>query len=114
MNPAEKALLTTAFEALGPERVTRDLKATGHSWSDCVLALAISGEPDALAREMEKARQKKHAAGALIGVPAQVMNEVIRLWDHDEQSFRELVAEWLEFSRAATATAPTATAWAQP
>ncbi len=50
MNPEEKVLLTTAFEALGPERVTRGLKATGHSWSDCFLALAISGEPYALAR----------------------------------------------------------------
>ena len=32
MNPIQKTLLTTAFEALGPERVTRGLKATGHSW----------------------------------------------------------------------------------
>src|SRR5713101_7982721 len=91
MNPEEKVLLTTAFEALGPERVTRGLKATGHSWSDRFLALAISGEPHALAREMEKAHRRKHVVGALIGVPVQVVNEVVRLWDHDEQSFRALV-----------------------
>ena len=111
MNPEEKVLLTTAFEALGPERVTRGLEATGHRWKDCFLAIATYGEPDALAREMEKTRQKKHVVGALIGVPVQVVNEVVRLWDNDEQSFRALAAEWLELSRA---TAPTATAWAQP
>ena len=99
MNPEEKVLLTTAFEALGPERVTRGLKATGHRWNDCFL---------------EKSRRKKHVVGALIGVPVQVVNEVVRLWDHDEQGFRALVAEWLELSRAAVPTAPAATAWAQP
>ncbi len=114
MNPEEKVLLTTAFEALGPERVTRGLKATGHRWNDCFLAIATYGEPDALAREMEKSRRKKHVVGALIGVPVHVVNEVVRLWDHDEHSFRALVAEWLELSRAAVPTAPAATAWAQP
>ncbi len=114
MNPQQKALLTAAFEALGPERVTRGLKATGHSWSGCFLALAISGEPDAVAREMEQARGKKHVVGAVIGVPVEVVNEVVRLWDHDEQSFRALAAEWLELNRTAVPTAPAATAWVQP
>jgi len=54
MTPRHKALLTAAFAALGPERVTRGLNATGHSWRDCFLALAISGKPDALARPLEK------------------------------------------------------------
>ena len=45
MNPIQKSLLTTAFEALGPERVTRGLTATGHSWRDCFLSLAMYGEP---------------------------------------------------------------------
>ncbi len=30
MNAKEKAVLTAGFEALGPERLTRGLKATGH------------------------------------------------------------------------------------
>ena len=38
MSPEHKALLTTAFDALGPERVRRGLTAAGHSWSDCFLA----------------------------------------------------------------------------
>jgi len=40
MSPGPKTLLTTAFEALGPERVTRGLTATGHSWKDCFLRRA--------------------------------------------------------------------------
>ena len=106
MNPEEKALLTTAFEALGPERLTRGLKAIGHSWKDCFLAIATYGEPDALLRQM----RKEHFVGPLIGVPVQVVKEVVRLWDDDEQSFRALAAEWLELSRAAAPTAPAATA----
>ena len=38
MNPQQKALLTAAWEALGPERVTRGLQAIGHTWNDCFLA----------------------------------------------------------------------------
>jgi hypothetical protein len=106
MNPEEKVLLTTAFEALGPERVTRGLKATGHRWNDCFLAIATYGEPDALAREMEKSRRKKHVVGALIGVPVQVVNEVVHVWDHDEGAFRALAAEWLELNRMAARTEP--------
>ncbi len=106
MNPKEKALLTAAFEALGPERVTRGLKATGHSWNDCFLAIATYGEPDALVRQM----RKEHFVGALIGVPVQVVKEVVQLWDHDEQSFRALAADWLELSHAAVLTAPAVTA----
>jgi len=106
MNPKEKALLTTAFEALGPERVTRGLEATGHSWKDCFLAIATYGEPGALAREMEKPRRKEQFVGPLIGVPVQVVKELVRLWDDDEQSFRALATEWLELSRAAVPTGP--------
>ncbi len=114
MNPEEKALLTTAFEALGPERVTRGLEATGHRWKDCFLAIATYGEPGALAREMEKPRRKENFVGPLVGVPVQVVKEVARLWDDDEQSFRALAAEWLELSRTAVPIAPAGTAWAQP
>lgn len=110
MNPKEKALLTTAFEALGPERLMRGLKASGHSWKDCFLAIATYGEPGALAREMEKPRRKEQFVGPLIGVPVQVVKEVVRLWDDDEQSFRALAAEWLELSHADVLTAPAATA----
>ena len=47
MRPEQKTFLTTAFEALGPARVTRGLEATGHSWNDCFLAIARYGEPGA-------------------------------------------------------------------
>src|SRR2546422_11271589 len=78
MNPEEKVLLTTAFEALGPERVTRGLKATGHRWNHCFLPIATNGAPDALAREMEQSRRKKHVVRALIGVPGRARNELDR------------------------------------
>ena len=100
MNPKQKASLTTAFEALGPERVTRGLQATGHHWSDCFLAFAISGEPDALALTLEKGWRKEYSVGALLGVRVQVVNEVVRAWDHDWGAFRALAAEWLELNRA--------------
>ena len=107
MNPIQKTLLTTAFEALGPERVTRGLKATGHSWRDCFLAVATYDEPDALARELEKRWRKEHFVSTVLGVRVQAVNEVVRAWDHDEAGFRALAAEWLELSRAAAATAAT-------
>ena len=101
MNPIQKTLLTTAFEALGPERVTRSLKATGHSWSDCFLALAMSGEPDTFARELQKRWRKEHCVSTHLGVRVQAVNEVVRAWDNDERAFRSLAAEWLELNRAA-------------
>ena len=104
MSPKQKSSLTTAFEALGPERVTRGLQATGHHWSDCFLALAISGEPDALARKLENGWRKEYSVGALLGVHVLVVNEVVRAWDHYEEAFRALAAEWLELNRAATST----------
>lgn len=104
MSPEKKTLLTTAFEALGPERVTRGLKATGHSWRDCFLAVAIYGEPDALARQLEKRWRKEHFVGTLLDLRVHVVNEVVRAWDHDEGTFRTLALEWLELNRAAVVT----------
>ncbi len=101
MSPAEKALLTTAFEALGPERVTRGLTATGHSWRDCFLALAVAGEPDALARDLQKRWRKEHVVSTRLGVPVQAVAQIVKAWDHDEGAFRALAAEWLELNRAA-------------
>lgn len=106
MRPEQKTLLTTAFEALGPERVTRGLEATGHSWNDCFLALAISGEPDALGRELLSRWRREQFVGTVLGVRVQVVSEVVKTWDHDEGSFRALAAEWLELNRAAVATRP--------
>ena len=106
MSPQQKAVLTTAFEALGPERVARALKATGHTWSDCFLALAVRSEPGAWARELEKHWRKHYFIGTAIGVRVQVVNEVVRSWDHDEGRFRALAAEWLELNRAAAPTTP--------
>jgi hypothetical protein len=106
MSPAEKALLTSAFEALGPERVTRGLRATGHSWSDCFLAFAISGEPDGFARELQKRWRKEHAVSTLLGVRLQAVTHVVSAWDHEETAFRALAAEWLELNRVAARTEP--------
>ena len=105
MNAIQKTLLTTAFEALGPERVTRGLKATGHSWRDCFLSLAISGESDALARDLEKHWRKEHFVSTLLGVRMHAVSEVVRAWDDDEGAFRALAAEWLELNRSPAATA---------
>ena len=104
MSPKQKASLTTAFEALGPERVTRGLTATGHSWNNCFLALAIYGEPDALARKLEKGWRKEYSVGALLGVRVLVVNDVVRAWDHYEGAFRALAAEWLELNCADVST----------
>jgi hypothetical protein len=68
MSPQHKALLTAAFNALGPERVARGLTATGHSWRDCFLAIAMSGEPDALARDLDQHWRKHYVIGTLIGM----------------------------------------------
>ncbi len=114
MSPVEKTLLTTAFEALGPERVTRGLRASGHTWNDCFLALATYGDAGVLGRVMEKRWRREHYVGTLLGVRVEVVNAVVRTWDHHEGTFRALAAEWLELNRAAAATAPAATAWAQP
>lgn len=99
MQPGWKTSLTTAFEALGPERVARGLQAKGHSWSDCFLALAVRGEPESLARELEHRWRKEHAVGAMLGVPAQVVREVVLAWDHEEATVRAFAAEWLEANR---------------
>lgn len=104
MSPKQKTLLTTALEALGPERVMRGLEATGHSWIDCFLALAISGEPGALGRQLERHWRREHFIGTLLSVPVQVVTEVVKAWDHDEGTFRALAAEWLELNRVAAPT----------
>jgi hypothetical protein len=106
MNPQEKTLLTTAFEALGPERVTRGLKARGHTWNDCFLALATFGEAGVLGREMEERWRREHYVGTLLGVRVEVVNEAVRTWDHDEAAFRALAAEWLELNPVAARTEP--------
>lgn len=106
MHPEQKMLLTTAFEALGPERVARGLEATGHTWNDCFLALALGGEPGALASKLENRWRKEHVVSTLLGVRAQVVNEVVSAWDHDKGTFRALATEWLELNRAAVPTGP--------
>jgi hypothetical protein len=106
MSADQKGLLTAAFEALGPERVTRGLEAGGHSWNDCFLALAISGEPEALARELVTRWRKERIVSARLGVRVEVMNAVVRAWDHHEGRFRALAAEWLELNGTALPTGP--------
>ncbi len=107
MNLQQKALLTAAFETLGPERVTRGLQASGHNWNDCFLALATYGRPGVLAGELDRHWRREHYVGTLLGVPTQVVNEVVRTWDHDEGAFRALASEWLELNRMAVNRSPT-------
>ena len=104
MSPQQKTLLTAAFEALGPERVTRGLQTTGKSWHDCFLAIAMYGEPGALAHQLKRRWRKEQFLGTLLGVRVQVVREVITVWDHDEETFRALAAEWLELNPAPVAT----------
>jgi hypothetical protein len=108
MIAARKALLTTAFEALGPERVTRGLTATGHNWSDCFLAIATYGEANLLTRELKKygRTDAEHFVSGLIGVSVEAVHEVVRVWDHDETAFRALAAEWLEQNRIPAPASP--------
>ncbi len=108
MNTQQKALLTAAFDALGPERVIRGLRATGHTWSDCFLALAIAGEPEVVARELQKRWRKEHFISTRLRVRLQAITETVRAWDHEQDEFRSLAAEWLELNR--TAPAPQAVA----
>ena len=99
MQADRKTLLTAAFEALGPERVARGLEATGHTWNDCFLALALGGEPGVLAHKLEKRWRKEHMVSNLLGVPAPVVTEVVTTWDRDVATFRALASEWLEQNR---------------
>ena len=94
MNPQQKALLTAAFETLGPEGVTRGLQASGHNWNDCFLALATYGKPGVLARELDRHWRREHYVGTQLGVRVQVVNEVVRTWDHDEGAFTQVNCEW--------------------
>ncbi len=82
----------------------RGLAATGHTWNDCFLAIALYGELAALARQLEKRWRREYFVGTLLSVRVQVVNEVVRAWDHDEGTFRALAAEWLELNRAAVPT----------
>jgi hypothetical protein len=103
MNPPQKALLT-AWEALGPERVTRGLQASGHTWNNCFRALATHGEPGVLARQLERRWRREHYVDTLLGVRVQVVNEVVRAWDHDEGAFRALAAAWRQLCVARLGT----------
>ena len=104
MNPQQKALLTAAWEALGPERVTRGLQASGHTWNDCCLVLATYGEPGVLARELERRWRREHHVGTLLGVRVQVVNEVVRAWDYDEGAFGAPAAAWRQLCGAQLGT----------
>ena len=99
MDAKQKTVLTSALEALGPDRVTRGLQATGHSWNDCFLALATYGAPGVLARELDRRWRRERYIGTQLGIPAEVVNEVVRTWDQNEAAFRALATEWLELNR---------------
>lgn len=99
MRLQDKTMLTTVFQALGPERVERGLAAVGHTWRDCFLALALHDGPGMFARDLQKRWRKEYYVGTLIGVSVQMVQAVVRAWDQDETAFRALAAEWLELNR---------------
>ena len=94
MNPQQKALLTTAFETLGAERVTRGLQTSGHNWNDCFLALATYGKPVVLARELDRHWRREHYVGTLLGVRVQVVNEVVRTRSEERRVGKECRSRW--------------------
>lgn len=100
MHPDRKTSLTAAFETLGPERVARGLAAHGHDWSSCFLAIALGGERGALARQLEGQWRQERVVADMLRVRVEVISEVVKSWDHEEEAFRELAAEWLEHNRA--------------
>lgn len=104
MQADRKAYLTTAFEALGPDRVARGLEARGHSWKDCFLALALGEIPGTLEKELKHCGSKEHAVSELLGVPVPVVSEVVTTWDRSEKAFRALAVEWLEANRTCSPT----------
>jgi hypothetical protein len=106
MHADRKKSLTLAFEALGPNRVTRGLEAHGHDWTSCFLALALGGERGALARQLEGPARQEHVVAHMLRVPDKVISEVVKSWDHEETTFRELAAEWLETNRALDGSTP--------
>jgi hypothetical protein len=99
LHPERKSSLTAAFEALGPDRVARGLEAHGHDWSNCFLAIALGGERGALARQLEGRWRQERVVADMLRVRVQVISEVVKSWDHDEATFRELAAQWLESNR---------------
>ncbi len=42
----------------------------------------------------------------LLTTRVEVINEIVRAWDHEEGEFRALAAEWLELNRTAVSTGP--------
>lgn len=99
MHPDRKTYLTTAFEALGAERVARGLEAQGHTWNDCFLAHALGGAAGVLECELEHRASREHTVSRMVGVPVAVVREVVTTWDREEATFRALAAEWLETNR---------------
>ena len=66
----------------------------------------MSGNPDALARPLEKRWRKEHFVSTLLGVRVGVILEIVTAWDHQEGELRALAAEWLELNRTAVPTGP--------
>jgi hypothetical protein len=109
ISAAQKAQLTAAFEALGPERVGRGLGAKGHGWRDCFLALASYYGPAARWHKLTKYgwMSQVHLFSSAIGTSPDVIRGVVKAWDRNEAAFRKLAGRWLEHgSEPAVPTAP--------
>ena len=97
LGTAQTGCLTTAFEALGPERVARGMNARGHGWHDCFLALAAYGT-EARSRALTGRWWRSHVRrfSQVIDTPAEVVREAVRAWDRDPAAVLALAGEWLE------------------
>ena len=109
MSPQHKVLLTAAFAALGPERVKRGLKATGHSWIDCFLAFAADGEPGAFVRALENrsgGRTRMTSPAARLASRWEWWTRRLASGTTRSGASRALALEWLELNRTAVPTGP--------
>ncbi len=69
-----------------------------------IATLHAAGEPDVLARDLQKRWHKERVVSTCLGVPVQAVTQIVKAWDHEEGAFRALATEWLELNRAAVPT----------
>jgi hypothetical protein len=116
LSQTETAALMTVFGALGAERVAFGLTATGHGWSDCFLARAVTTPPQPPHATQPLGRgpaelwpgARARLLAALVGASPQAVRTVARVWDSKEAAFRALATAWVgrRGARAAFRSAP--------
>jgi hypothetical protein len=95
MRRANRQFLIRVFEVLGPERVRQGLAAMGHEWDRCFLAGACGELPEGAPPIPTRTLSAGPFLGAWLGMAPGWVYEVARLWDRDEQGFRDTARDWL-------------------